>query len=108
MLYIVVGVFFEEIIFRQLLFLSLHGTLRLAGDTLVVVAALFFAMGHSYQGVKGVFWSLIIGIMLGKIFLLKESLAYPIVLHLCLNLTLAVMAFRRIRAINNLSDTSHL
>ncbi len=77
------------------MFHALHATLHLDGDALVVVSALFFAVGHFYQGWKGVLSNLILGLILGKIFLLKGHLIYPMVLHLALNLTFVVLAFRR-------------
>lgn len=95
--YIIVGVFFEELICRQFMFYSFNATLHLEGDTLVVASALLFAVAHLYQGWQGVFSSFITGLVLGKIFLVRESLVYPIVLHLLLNLTIVVLAFRRIR-----------
>jgi membrane protease YdiL (CAAX protease family) len=94
-MYILVGVLFEELIARLLMFHALHATLHLDGDALVVVSALFFAVGHFYQGWKGVLSNLILGLILGKIFLLKGHLIYPMVLHLALNLTFVVLAFRR-------------
>jgi len=85
--YIITGVFFEELICRQFMFYSLNATLRLGGDILVVVSALLFAVGHLYQGWKGVLSNLFLGLIFGKIFVMKGTLAYPIVLHLFLNLT---------------------
>lgn len=96
-LYIINGVIFEELIARQLMFHILHSTLHLNGDALVVISALLFAVLHVYQGWKGVLSNFVVGLILGKIFLLQEDLLYPIVLHLALNLTLVVLAFRRWR-----------
>ena len=96
-IYIIIGVLFEELVCRQFIFHSLNSTLHLSGDYLVVFSSLLFAAGHLYQGLKGILSNFVLGLILGKIFLIKELLAYPIVLHLFLNLTLAVLAFRRIR-----------
>ncbi|MEO5990656.1 MAG: type II CAAX endopeptidase family protein [Ferruginibacter sp.] len=98
--YVIVGVFFEELLCRQFLFYSLNKTLHLNGDLLVIVSSLIFAVGHLYQGWKGILSNFVLGLVLGKIFLLKETLAYPIVLHLFLNLTIVVLAFRRIKDLN--------
>jgi len=95
--YIVVGVIFEELICRQFMFYSLNKTLHLNGDLLIVISSLLFAVGHLYQGWKGVLSNFLLGLVLGKIFLFYESLAYPIALHMALNLTITVLAFRRIR-----------
>lgn len=105
--YIIVGVFFEELLCRQFLFYSLNKTLHLGGDALVIISSLLFAVGHLYQGWKGVFSSFIIGLILGKIFLLKGTLAYPIVLHLFLNLTGAVLAFRRLKDLKRKNNQLH-
>jgi membrane protease YdiL (CAAX protease family) len=96
--FILVGVLFEELFARLLMFHALNATFHLQGDALVVVAALFFAVGHWYQGLRGVLSNLIVGLVLGKIFLIKEDLIYPIALHMGLNLTIVVLAFRRWRA----------
>jgi uncharacterized protein len=95
--YIITGVLFEELLCRQIMFQSLHTTLHFTGDTVVVVSSLLFGIGHLYQGWKGILSNFILGLILGKVFLVWESLAYPIVLHLFLNLTITVLAFRRIK-----------
>lgn len=101
--YINIGVFLEELICRQFMFYSLNTTVHLNGDILVVASSLLFAIGHIYQGWKGVLSNFILGLILGKIFLIKGTLAYPIMLHLFLNLTIAVLAFRRIRDLKRIN-----
>lgn len=95
--YILIGVIFEELLCRQFLFYALNKTLHLSGDILVITAAALFGTAHLYQGWKGVLSNFIMGLFFGKIFLLTGNLVYPIVLHLFLNLTIVVLAFRRIR-----------
>lgn len=102
--YIIVGVFFEELICRQFMFYSLNTTVGLSGDILVIVSALLFAIGHIYQGWKGILSNFVVGLILGKIFLLKGTLTYPIVLHLFLNLTVAVLAFRRMKDLRRITN----
>lgn len=101
--YIIVGVFFEELLCRQFMFYSLNATLNLNGDILVVVSALLFAVGHLYQRWKGVLSSFVVGLIFGKIFLIKGTLVYPIVLHLFLNLTIVVLAFRRLKDLRKIN-----
>jgi membrane protease YdiL (CAAX protease family) len=101
--YIIVGVFFEELTCRQFLFRSLDATLHLNGDLLVVASSLLFAIGHLYQGWKGILSGFVAGLVFGKIFLIKESLVYPIVVHLFLNLTIVVLAFRRIKDLRKIN-----
>lgn len=101
--FIIVGVCFEELICRQFMFFSLNRTLNLSGDILVLISSMLFAIGHLYQGWKGILSTFIIGLIFGKIFLIKETLAYPIVLHMFLNLTIVVLALRRILDLKRIS-----
>jgi membrane protease YdiL (CAAX protease family) len=101
--YITVGVFFEELICRQFMFYSLNTTLHVSGDILVVISSLLFAIGHLYQRWKGILSNFVLGLILGKIFLIKGTLAYPIVLHLFLNLTISVLAFRRLKDLRKIN-----
>ncbi|RYY50372.1 MAG: CPBP family intramembrane metalloprotease [Chitinophagaceae bacterium] len=66
--YIIVGVFFEELVCRQFIFYSLNTTVRLSGDILVIVSALLFAVGHLYQGWKGILSNFVLGLILGDDF----------------------------------------
>lgn len=91
------GVVMEELIFRQVVFYTLHATLGLQGDYLLVCAALLFASGHWYQGISGLFSSFWAGLLLGKLFQYSGTLWYPIALHLGMNMTVVVLAARRIR-----------
>lgn len=102
--FIIVGVFFEELLCRQLLFCSLNNTLHLSGDVLVVISSLLFAVGHLYQGWKGMLSNFVFGLLFGKLFLINETLAYPLVLHMFLNLTVAVLAFRRLKDLRKINN----
>ncbi len=95
-LFIAVGVVFEEILFRQVLFYLLFHVTGLGGDLLVVVSAVLFALGHSYQGIRGVVTSFIGGLLLGKVFLETGNLMIPVVMHGMLNATIWVLAYRRL------------
>lgn len=97
--YIIAGVVFEEMICRQFMFYSFNETLGLKGDILVISSSLLFAVGHFYQGWKGVIVTFLMGLVLGKIFLIKENILYPIGLHLISNLTISVLAYKRIKDI---------
>lgn len=96
-IYILVGVIFEEALCRQFIFYSLNHQLGLQGDYLVIISAVVFALGHLYQGWLGVLSSFTTGVLLGKVFLTFETINYPFILHLALNLTMAVVAFRWIK-----------
>jgi len=73
-LYIIVGVIFEELICRQFMFFSFNKTLLLTGDVLLLISSTLFALGHLYQGLKGFISSLVVGILLGKIFQMEENI----------------------------------
>ncbi|HYM95483.1 MAG TPA: CPBP family intramembrane glutamic endopeptidase [Chitinophagaceae bacterium] len=96
-LYILLGVVFEELICRQFMFYSLNEVLGLKGDSLLLISSFFFAIGHLYQGVKGILTALILGLILGKLFQIQENILYPILLHLFLNITVLPFAIRRIK-----------
>ena len=95
--YIINGVVFEELFCRQFMFYSFFQILALKGDVLLMISSLFFAIGHSYQGWKGVLGTFIGGLLLGKIFQIEGTILYPMILHLFFNLTLSVLAFKRLR-----------
>jgi len=71
---------------------------------LIIVSALLFAVGHLYQGRKGILSNFVVDLILGKIFLLKGTLTYPIVLHLFLNFTIAVLAFRPMKDLRRITN----
>lgn len=96
-LFIITGVIFEELLSRQFLFYSLFKTLHINGDLVILISAILFSFGHIYQGWKGVISGMIVGLILGKIFLLKGNIVYPITLHLLLNMTILVLAGKRIK-----------
>lgn len=92
---IVLAVLTEELICRYLAFYALHKLFGINGDYLVLISAALFSFGHLYQGFKGLIATLIYGIILGKTYLLTYDIYNPIFLHLTLNLTVCVLAFKR-------------
>jgi len=101
-LYIIGGVVFEELICRQFMFYSFNQVLNLKGDSILILSTVLFSLGHIYQGWKGVISSLVVGLLLGKIFQLSGSLIMPIFLHLVLNSSICILAFKRLREINRI------
>jgi membrane protease YdiL (CAAX protease family) len=91
------GAVFEELISRLFYFHSLSETLSLHGDKLNIIASGLFSIGHLYQGWKGVIASFLVGLMLGKYLQFTGTIIYPIALHVCLNLSIVVIAYRRIK-----------
>jgi membrane protease YdiL (CAAX protease family) len=96
-LFLIFGVFFEEVLCRYVLFDVLHQLFGLQGDLLIVVTALLFALPHSYQGKKGLLSSFLVGLVLGKFYLHYGSLWAPLLLHSVNNLGILPLALRRIK-----------
>lgn len=93
--FLIIGVLLEELIFRQFMFASFSSTLGIEGDWLVLFTAFLFAIGHFYQGARGMFFSFLLGLATGKMYLLTENIMVPIFMHLCVTLTVVVYAVRR-------------
>ncbi len=94
---VAIAVVFEEFVFRLVLFYLLFETLGMTGWWLIIISSLIFCMGHSYQGLKGLVGSFIIGIFLAISYIITESIWTPVILHLLNNATLIVYGVRRIR-----------
>lgn len=105
-IYVIVGVLFEELICRQFMFFSFSETLHVRGDFLLIFTTFLFSIGHLYQGWKGILSAFIGGLFLGKIFQMSGKIFYPIVLHLFFNLTILVLAFKRLKK-NKLDETRY-
>lgn len=98
---IITAVVFEELVFRLVLFYLLFITLGMTGWWLIVVSSLIFCMGHSYQGIKGLVGSFVIGVLLAISYIITESIWTPIILHLLNNSTLLVYGVKRIRVMGD-------
>ncbi len=100
--FILLSVVFEEVVFRQILFGLLYNTMGLHGWSLIVGSTAIFALGHLYQGVaRGLIGSGLMGVLLASVFLIKESLWWPIALHAANNSAVVVYAARRLYASKN-------
>lgn len=106
--FLIIGVVLEELIFRQFMFASFSSTLGIEGDWLVLFTAFLFAIGHFYQGPKGVFSNFLVGLAIGKMYLLTENIMVPIFMHLCINLTLVVYAVRRMILLRRLEKRGQI
>ncbi len=85
----------EEIVFRGWLLSTLHGTLRLNGTALILVAAVLFGLAHSYQGIAGVVLTGLAGVLFCGLYVVTGSLLAPILLHIVIDLRFAVMPVPR-------------
>jgi membrane protease YdiL (CAAX protease family) len=81
----------EEIVFRGWLLSTLHGTLRLDGTALVLVAAVLFGLAHSYQGATGVVLTAFAGALFCGLYVVTGSLLVPILLHILIDARFAIM-----------------
>lgn len=70
----------EETIFRGYLLLRFGATMR-SMRAAVVISSLLFALGHGYEGTLGLATVAIMGIVLAGIYLWRQSLVAPIVVH---------------------------
>lgn len=74
----------EEILYRGFVFWYLGHLLPVWA--VVLVSALVFGVGHSYQGVNGIFRVTLIGIVFGGYYLLTGSIWLPIIAHAVLDI----------------------
>lgn len=82
---VVVVAIAEETIFRGYLMLRIM-SLRLGRVAAVIASSLIFSLGHGYEGSAGVITVGVTGAVLAVIYLWRESLIAPIVIHFLQNL----------------------
>lgn len=75
----------EELLFRAALIGGLEASLGISPWILVVLSAVFFAVGHGIQGMGGVLVTGTLGLILGLAFVLTNSLLLVIVAHYVVN-----------------------
>jgi uncharacterized protein len=79
-LLVVVVALAEETIFRGYLILRLKAITG-SGLGAVLISAAFFSLGHGYEGSAGVITVGIMGVVLALVYLWRQSLVAPIVMH---------------------------
>ena len=94
---IVIGVIFEELFFRQLVFYTFNHVFLLRGDWLLLISCALFTIVHSYTKPLEIVFIVIVGAVLGKTFQQSGTILFPIGLHLCLSSTLILLAYKRIK-----------
>jgi membrane protease YdiL (CAAX protease family) len=97
LLFMVVAVVFEELVFRQFMFISFNRVLHLRGDVLVIITTILFMAAHDYKKPMQIIAILFAGLLLGKLYLHTETVLYPIGVHLLMNIPQAVLVFKHIR-----------
>ena len=100
-LYILTAVIFEELLFRQVAFYAFHTAFNLGGDWLLLPSSILFTLAHTYKKPKELLYILLIGLMLGKAFQYSGTILCPIALHLCMNLTLIILAAKRLKTLRS-------
>jgi membrane protease YdiL (CAAX protease family) len=81
----------EETIFRGYLMLRFTAALR-SRAWAVVLSSVVFAIGHGYEGGAAVFTVGLTGVVLAIIYLWRNSLVAPVVIHFVLDLATIVIA----------------
>lgn len=84
--FLVVVAVAEETIFRGYLIRRLQ---QISGNlpAAVLLSSLLFALGHGYQGVAGLITVGLLGLVLAGVYLWRQSLVAPMVLHFLQNVT---------------------
>jgi len=87
--------FCEELLYRGFLMWYVTHWLPLVPGLLVV--ALLFGFGHSYQGVRGVVTTALVGVLLGLVYLVAGSLLPAMLLHAAGDLHSGTLAYAALR-----------
>jgi len=69
----------EELVFRGYLLFKLAQVMPMYGA--VIISSIAFGLMHSYQGVKGVIKTALMGLVFALVYLATDSLIFPILLH---------------------------
>lgn len=89
---IVIGAIGEEILFRGFLFWALPPIFGIWGTAIITAVA--FALGHLYQGWKGLVESAAVSLVYAFAYVLTESLWWLILAHMIKNFGVAFYAWR--------------
>ncbi len=82
----------EELVYRGFLLQYFHWSqFHLNLTQALIAASLIFGIGHLYQGVAGALSTVIIGFILGCLFLITGNLLLPMVLHALMDLRVLLM-----------------
>ncbi len=85
----------EELLYRGFLFWYLEPLVGSIGAWLL--SSLLFGLAHAYQGISNIFRTGLLGLVMGLVYLLTESLLAPMVLHAVVDI-LAGRAFFKVSA----------
>lgn len=82
----------EEIIYRGFLLHYFHASpLHLSLTWALAASSIVFGIGHLYQGATGAVSTVVVGFLLGVVFLVTGSLMVPMIAHALLDLRILLM-----------------
>ena len=82
----------EEVVYRGFLLHYFHVTpVHLSLTWALVVSSLIFGIGHLYQGIAGAVQTVVIGFVMGAMFVMTGNLLLPIVVHAVVDLRVLAM-----------------
>ena len=90
-LLVVVVAIAEETIFRGYLLLRFQG-INLSAANAVLLSGLIFSLGHSYEGAAGVLSVFFLGTVFALVYLWRQSLVAPIMMHFLQDFTGIILA----------------
>jgi membrane protease YdiL (CAAX protease family) len=90
--FVAVAAVVEETIFRGYLLLRFGAVLRSTWAAILLSSAIF-AIGHSYEGSAGMVWAGVMGFAYALLYLWRESLVAPVVLHFLHDFAAMVVLF---------------
>lgn len=91
--FIVIGVIYEEIVMRYFLFHYFNKLFNLEGDWLILAGTLISSLSHLYLNTKGILLAVIVHLILSKIYLFTDSIIYTTLLHFLMDLNLIIELF---------------
>lgn len=88
----------EEMLYRGFVFMALQAALEGSVSAAVLGSAIMFSLAHFYQGRRGLFATLVVGLLLGATRAWTGSLVACVVVHLVVDMAAGLAAPRMLRA----------
>jgi membrane protease YdiL (CAAX protease family) len=89
----------EEVLYRGFFFAAAAPFVTIYGA--VVASAIFFGLGHTYQGWRGVVLTAAVGLFLGAFYFLTGSIVFPMFLHVLIDVNGGVSGYFLMRSDGN-------
>jgi len=82
----------EELLFRAFMFYYIPEMIpTISTWWIVALSSIIFGLGHTYQGVKGVIVTSLMGVLFAKIYVLTNSIVICIIIHFLIDLRIIFM-----------------